>query len=61
MLATANANRPRATCKIKAVNPPLRSVSTPRSQNDLHAADRVYPSAWLRTFQRPQHGRSEGA
>ena len=34
-------------CKIKAVNPPFRSVSTPRSTRDLLRPDPVNPSSPL--------------
>jgi hypothetical protein len=34
-------------CKIKAVNPPFRSVSTPRSTKDLHKPGPVNPGASL--------------
>ena len=32
-------------CKLKAVNPPLRSVSTPRGRKDLRVVGRVNPAA----------------
>ena len=32
-------------CKIKAVNPPFRSVSTPRGRKDLRVVGRVNPAA----------------
>ena len=36
-------------CKVKAVNPPFRSVSTPRGRKDLRVVGRVNPSAGPRT------------
>jgi len=36
-------------CKVKAVNPPFRSVSTPRGRKDLRVVGRVNPSARPRT------------
>ncbi len=36
-------------CKVKAVNPPFRSVSTPRGRKDLRVVGRVNPSARART------------
>ena len=36
-------------CKLKAVNPPFRSVSTPRGRKDLRVVGRVNPSARART------------
>lgn len=36
-------------CKLKAVNPPFRSVSTPRARKDLRVVGRVNPSALART------------
>src|SRR2546425_11615811 len=36
-------------CKLKAVNPPFRSVSTPRGRKDLHVVGRVNPSSRART------------
>jgi hypothetical protein len=36
-------------CKLKAVNPPFRSVSTPRSRKDLRVVGRVNPFARART------------
>jgi len=30
-------------CKLKAVNPPFRSVSTPRGRKDLRVVGRVNP------------------
>ena len=35
-------------CKVKAVNPPFRSVSTPRGRKDLRVVGRVNPSARAR-------------
>ena len=32
-------------CKVKAVNPPFRSVSTPRGRKDLRVVGRVNPAA----------------
>src|SRR5712691_2766080 len=32
-------------CKLKAVNPPFRSVSTPRCRKDLRVVGRVNPAA----------------
>jgi len=32
-------------CKLKAVNPPFRSVSTPRGRKDLRVVGRVNPAA----------------
>ena len=32
-------------CKIKPVNPPVRSVSTPRGRKDLRVVGRVNPTA----------------
>ena len=32
-------------CKLKAVNPPFRSVSTPRARKDLRVVGRVNPAA----------------
>jgi hypothetical protein len=32
-------------CKLKAVNPPFRSVSTPRGRKDLRVVGRVNPTA----------------
>jgi len=32
-------------CKLKAVNPPFRSVSTPRGRKDLRVVGRVNPDA----------------
>jgi hypothetical protein len=32
-------------CKLKAVNPPVRSVSTPRARKDLRVVGRVNPDA----------------
>jgi hypothetical protein len=31
-------------CKLKAVNPPFRSVSTPRARKDLRVVGRVNPA-----------------
>ena len=31
-------------CKVKAVNPPFRSVSTPRGRKDLRVVGRVNPA-----------------
>ena len=36
-------------CKLKAVNPPFRSVSTPRGRKDLRVVGRVNPNACART------------
>ncbi len=36
-------------CKVKAVNPPFRSVSTPRGRKDLRVVGRVNPDACART------------
>ena len=36
-------------CKLKAVNPPFRSVSTPRGRKDLRVVGRVNPDARART------------
>ena len=36
-------------CKVKAVNPPFRSVSTPRGRKDLRVVGRVNPAARTRT------------
>jgi hypothetical protein len=36
-------------CKLKAVNPPFRSVSTPRGRKDLRVVGRVNPDACART------------
>jgi len=35
-------------CKLKAVNPPFRSVSTPRPRKDLRVVGRVNPTAGAR-------------
>jgi len=35
-------------CKLKAVNPPFRSVSTPRGKKDLRVVGRVNPSSRTR-------------
>jgi hypothetical protein len=35
--------RPTQRCKLKRVNPAVRSVSTPRSRTDLPVVDRVNP------------------
>jgi hypothetical protein len=35
-------------CKLKAVNPPFRSVSTPRGRKDLRVVGRVNPDACAR-------------
>jgi hypothetical protein len=32
-------------CKLKAVNPPFRSVSTPRGRKDLRVVGRVNPAS----------------
>jgi len=32
-------------CKLKAVNPPFRSVSTPRARKDLRVVGRVNPAS----------------
>ena len=32
-------------CKLKAVNPPFRSMSTPRARKDLRVVGRVNPAA----------------
>jgi len=40
---TPNPARTTPRCKIKAVNPPVRSVSTPRGQKDLPAPGPVNP------------------
>jgi hypothetical protein len=39
--------RPTRRCKIKAVNPPFRSVSTPRSTKDFPEPRSVNPSGRL--------------
>jgi hypothetical protein len=36
-------------CKLKAVNPPFRSVSTPRARKDLRVVGQVNPDACART------------
>jgi len=36
-------------CKLKAVNPPFRSVSTPRGRKDLRVVGGVNPDARART------------
>jgi hypothetical protein len=36
-------------CKLKAVNPPFRSVSTPRRRKDLRVVGRVNPDVRART------------
>jgi len=36
-------------CKLKAVNSPFRSVSTPRGRKDLRVVGRVNPDACART------------
>ena len=36
-------------CKLKAVNPPVRSVSTPRGRKDLPERGRVNPAGEART------------
>ncbi len=36
-------------CKVKAVNPPFRSVSTPRGRKDLRVVGRVNPDACVRS------------
>jgi len=38
-----------ADCKLKAVNPPFRSVSTPRGRKDLRVVGRDNPNACART------------
>jgi len=43
------AERSNGDCKLKAVNPPFRSVSTPRGRKDLRAVGRVNPDACART------------
>jgi hypothetical protein len=40
-------------CKIKAVNPPFRSVSTPRCTKDLPAVGPVNPATALGQAQQP--------
>ncbi len=45
MCLTPNPARPAQCCKLKAVNPPFRSVSTPRGRKDLRVVGRVNPSA----------------
>ena len=35
-------------CKLKAVNPPFRSVSTPRGRKDLRVVGQVNPGACAR-------------
>jgi hypothetical protein len=42
-----NPARPTQRCKIKAVNPPFRSVSTPRRTKDLRKPGSVNPGAAL--------------
>jgi hypothetical protein len=37
-------------CKLKAVNPPLRSVSTPRARKDLRVVGRVNPDTGARAL-----------
>jgi hypothetical protein len=37
-----------ADCKLKAVNPPFRSVSTPRGRKDLRVVGRVNPGSATR-------------
>jgi hypothetical protein len=39
-------------CKLKAVNPPFRSVSTPRGRKDLRVVGRVNPPARTRSPRR---------
>ena len=41
MASTWNPAARTACCKIKAVNPPFRSVSTPRQQKDFRDPDRL--------------------
>jgi hypothetical protein len=43
MPTTQKTNPPSRLCKIKAVNPAFRSVSTPRCPNELGETDRVNP------------------
>ena len=43
------ATQPALDCKLKAVNPPFRSVSTPRGRKDLRVVGRVNPDACART------------
>ncbi len=45
--------RPTERCKIKAVNPPVRSVSTPRCTKDLPVVGPVNPATALGSPQRP--------
>jgi len=40
-----NPARTTRCCKLKAVNPPFRSVSTPRWRKDLHVVGLVNPAA----------------
>jgi hypothetical protein len=44
-----NPARTTRCCKLKAVNPPFRSVSTPRWRKDLHVVGLVNPAARHRT------------
>jgi len=37
-------------CKLKAVNPPFRSVSTPRARKDLRVVGRVNPDTGARAL-----------
>jgi hypothetical protein len=43
MPTTLKRTPPSRHCKIKAVNPAFRSVSTPRCPNELSETDRVNP------------------
>ena len=45
-------------CKLKAVNPPVRSVSTPRGRKDLRERGRVNPASEARAS-RSRFGPSE--
>ena len=40
-------------CKLKAVNPPFRSVSTPRGRKDLRVVGRVNPEPANRSHPSP--------
>jgi len=45
-------------CKLKAVNPPFRSVSTPRARKELRVVGRVNPTPGARR-RRPRFDLSE--
>jgi hypothetical protein len=47
MLLTLNPSETTPLCKIKAVNPPFRSVSTPRGTKDLRRSRSANPARGL--------------